>query len=230
VRIVIQAVPERTEFVEYMVRHLPNAEVAWGRPDTTPMRDFQASLEMVGDAPCMHFEDDVLLTKDFMAKALEVIGDGTFPVNFFHVSKSIYPEPLAPHIRNGERWIGNQGFYLPRGFARTLAAYVPVWPNWRKVPWEWWDYTIGDWLAQHRIGYWQAVPALVQHCPLSSTMGHNVFITNTFTDPEREGHPYPELIDLIVEQVERNLAGMKERQAYDRAQLEAWARSQAPVG
>ena len=71
-RIIIKAVPERQDFIDYLKQNLPTAEFCMDEKQCA-FDTFNRSLEMAGDDPCIHMEEDIILTKDFESKAQAVI-------------------------------------------------------------------------------------------------------------------------------------------------------------
>ena len=63
-RYIIQAVPERAEYVRYLTDRISTAEVYWDE-DANPLAAFMSVMEMAGDEPFVRLEDDVLLCPDF---------------------------------------------------------------------------------------------------------------------------------------------------------------------
>ena len=79
-RIIIRAVPERSTDVEYLVKHIPHAEICWETYELEKSSDniwntFDKALEMAGDEPCVQMEEDVILTEGFVEKLEEAISE-----------------------------------------------------------------------------------------------------------------------------------------------------------
>jgi hypothetical protein len=135
-----------------------------------------------GDGPAIHIEDDIILTKDFRAKAEAVIA--TRPgevIQFFSMR--------AADGVTGSRWdrafLMNQCVYIPPGAAPSIVHFGVQWmldhpenPN----P----DSLLRDWLKARRQRYWLHVPSLVQHRHAPSRLGPRSTYRQsaTFTDPD----------------------------------------------
>ena len=159
-RIIIRAVPgEREEHVVYLLNHLPDhVEVLYDRTRNA-MITFLAAMEMAGDDPCVHLEDDVVLTKDFYPKLLNVIPSR--PSNIIQFFSMREMDRVG-----GSRWDTNfsmnQCTYLPRMYSRMILEYYPEWEGKKKNPTAY-DYLINDWLKTRQERYWLHVPSLVDH-------------------------------------------------------------------
>ena len=207
-RIVIQAVRSRTPVVEYLTKHLPQAEVCW---DTTSnaMLTFMAALKMAGDGPSLHLEDDIVLTKDFVSKVeagIEVANAGARARGIPKPIVQFYSMRSAD-IEVGSRWDSNFScnpcWYAPRGVDKELRDFFPVWmPRNREHP-TGFDILIRDWVRRSGGPYWIHNPSLVQHRAGPSTLGPRSSrrVAKTFEDPEtRFSPPNPVIDEMLGEQ------------------------------
>lgn len=171
-RIIIRAVPawastRRRQSQKYLERLLPEAEWCIDSRYTDPTLTgkqkstltFLAALRMAGDDPCVHMEDDVILTVDFRQKLEAVIeARPASIIQFFSMRKA--------DREVGSRWdnafMMNQCFYLPAGYSRLLADFHPTWERRIECPGGY-DIMMQDWMRQRKERYWIHVPSLVEH-------------------------------------------------------------------
>lgn len=113
------------------------------------------------DEPCVHLEDDVILTSNFYEKITDAIkGNEGNVINFFSMRKD--------DLTKGTRWMAgstfsmNQCFYLPKGMGLEIAEYYKT--SKRKfeagAPY---DLLMGDYFKENKIHYLIWVPNLVDH-------------------------------------------------------------------
>ena len=159
-RIIIKAVRERKDFIDYLKKNLPNAEWCYDEKKDA-MDTFLRSLDLAKNDACIHMEEDILLTKNFENKIKKVITQKPFNlIQFFSMRKA--------DTEIGSRWdnnfLMNQCFYAPPNYSKLMLSYYPLWakeklenhPNGT-------DLMVGDWLKSRKEKYWISVPSLVQH-------------------------------------------------------------------
>lgn len=157
-RIIIRAVRERAEFIAYLQRELPSAEWCFDeRRDA--MDTFLRALNMAGDDPVVHMEEDVILCKGFLEKLeREIAARPENVVQFFSMRKA--------DLEIGSRWDNNflmgQCFYLPRGVSRAIYDFHTLWPG-KTIHPTGLDNMVSDWLKSRKEKYWIHVPSLVDH-------------------------------------------------------------------
>lgn len=181
-RIIIRACQERTSFVDYLLRHLPTAEVVWDqRHDAFDTLD--RALAMAGGDAVVHMEDDALLTQGFRDKLeCEIVQRPENVIQFFSMR--------GADLTIGSRWDRNyimfQCTYLPSGYS---AEFRPFAQNWhRKHPEHYgaMDFALRDFLKFRREAYWIVVPSLVDHRPVRSLLDSRRSTkrqSKTFTNP-----------------------------------------------
>jgi hypothetical protein len=157
-RIIIKAVPGRDQFFPYLRRHLPHAEwcmdIGRGATDT-----FLRGLEMSGDDASIHMEDDVILTRDFVAKVEAAIAARPSEmIQFFSMRK----DDLTVGSRYDRAFMMNQCHYFPPGHCRLLLEYARVWPGWATDP-TGYDTLMQQWMRSRKERYWIHCPSLVDH-------------------------------------------------------------------
>ena len=157
-RIIIRAVRERAEFIAYLEERLPTAEWCFDQRRDA-MHTFLRALEMAGDDPVVHMEEDVILTADFEAKLRrEIAARPETVIQFFSMRKA--------DKTVGSRWDNNflmgQCFYLPRGVSRQIFNYHTMWPG-KEIHPTGLDNMVCDWLKARKEKYWIHVPSLVDH-------------------------------------------------------------------
>lgn len=159
-RIIIRAVRSRTGFVGYLQRHLPQAEILYDSTGNA-MDTFLEALVMAGEGPCVHMEEDIYITRDFMGKLEGVLSEHSQDVVQFFSMR-------GDDIKKGSRYdygrtfMMNQCFYLPSGYSRMVHDYYPDWPQ-RMVHKTGYDILIADFLKGRKEKYFIQVPSLVQH-------------------------------------------------------------------
>jgi hypothetical protein len=158
-RIIIRAVPERKEFIDYLRRNLPNAE--WcvdDGPNRNAYDNFMRALAMAGDDPCVHMEEDVILTKDFWSKISQIISSNPDRVTQFFSMRSA-------DLTTGSRWdnnfISTLCFYMP-GMNGEIMSYGKSWAGKAKDP-TGFDLMVRDYLKSKKLRYWINIPSLVEH-------------------------------------------------------------------
>jgi hypothetical protein len=158
-RVICQTVPG-SPWMLYLRAKLPGLiEVV--DPHKDAYGNYIRSLEIQGDEPAIHIEDDIILTTHFLAKAEAVIAEHPRDIiQFFSMRKD--------DATKGSRWDRqfsmNQCTYLPRYTALDIAAYAEPWrtryPEHRRGGY---DLMLRDWLKGRNEAYWLHVPSLVQH-------------------------------------------------------------------
>ncbi len=124
-RIIIKAVKDRQEFIDYLAERLPHAEFCFDEKRCA-FDTFLRSLEMAGDDPAIHMEEDILITKDFVKKANAVITGKPFNlIQFFSMRKK--------DITVGSRWdndfLMNQCFYAPPMYSKQMRNFYESWKD-----------------------------------------------------------------------------------------------------
>lgn len=157
-RIIIRGIESRKPYIDYLKYHLPQAE--WCMDQKRDAMDtFLRAMEMAGDDPCVHMEDDALLTTDFYAQMIEVIKHRPNEViNFFSRRK----DDLSKGSRYSTSFLYNLCFYAPAGISRGIREYKERWPRLAEHP-TGTDYMIDDYLRERGIKHWLHVPSLVDH-------------------------------------------------------------------
>ena len=175
---IVQAVRDRAEMVEYLQERLPDLEVCWDTQGDA-MMTFLAALRMSGDGPTLHLEDDVLLTEGFLGKVragIEVarkegerISHPHPLVQFFSMRKA----DMGTGSRWDRRFLANCCWYAPPGFDRELLAFFPTWAprnaTGRHSTMTYsgrcagTDTMVQAFLRERREPYWIHCPSLVQH-------------------------------------------------------------------
>ena len=157
-RIIIRGIKEREEFIDYLKKHLPNAEWCYDEKKNA-MDPFLRAMKMAGDDPCIFMEEDIIITKDFYKKALKVIAQKPFSlIQFFSMRKD--------DIRIGSRWdnnyMMNQCHYHPPTYSKQILEFYNIWGEKNKHP-HGCDTMMQKWLKLRKEKYWISVPSLVQH-------------------------------------------------------------------
>lgn len=157
-RIIIRAVRERQQFVDYLTEKLPHAE--WCFDQTKNALDtFASALQMANNDAVVHMEEDTILTDNFIEKLHTAIQEHPNNViQFFSMRKA--------DIEVGSRWdnhfLMTQCFYMPPTYSAQLLTYYPTWEA-KKLNPGWFDVMVQEWLKLRREKYWIHVPSLVDH-------------------------------------------------------------------
>lgn len=187
--IVITAVPAREPFVTYLRQHLPEAVVVWDRGQGA-METFRRAWETYPTEPQIKLQDDILLCKDFLKEALEVIiTRRNFPIQFFSRRKD--DEALGSRWLPGYKWMMNQAHYLPSGMAGDIAMYAKRWDGYKDNPTAD-DILMADFFREKDMMYWNHCPSLVQHATVTSAINprrSRFRDSKTFVNPELSGFP-----------------------------------------
>lgn len=168
-RVLIRSVPwipERAENARALAILIPSAEIVW---DTEPGDSYQnmiRALRIAGDESCLHLEDDITPTENFMAKVVERVNARYGP---YAGAKEVHQffSKRAADLEQGTRLIPGRdfsftcAFYLPAGMA-DAADFLERWPKRAAKP-SWYDYALADYFSKHRRSYYNHVPSLVQH-------------------------------------------------------------------
>jgi len=146
--------------VEYLASRVPAARVVWDATGNA-LETFVEACRWADEGPALHMEEDVILTKGFVAKANAAIGARPGQaIQFF----SMRAADLAVGSREepGRTFLMGQCFYLPAGISAAMAKYAGGWPGREKHP-TGLDTMVADYLKAFGLRYWIHVPSLVQH-------------------------------------------------------------------
>lgn len=191
-RIIIRAIPERKTDVDYLLKHIPDAEVCWETHETDCIHTniwntFTKALKMAGDGPCVQMEEDVILTKNFREKLETAISERPNDViNFFSMRD-------FDSIK-GSRWDTNfmmaQCWYAPPYFCQYLLKFMPYWEH-KKIAYpNAVDLLVHDLIKAFHSKYRIHCPSLVDHRERASyidTPGRSRDrVSHTFVDPIEE--------------------------------------------
>jgi GR25 family glycosyltransferase involved in LPS biosynthesis len=126
-----------------------------------PMGNFMKALEAAEDDAAVHLEDDVILTKNFIQKAEQVISENPARVvQFFSMRKDDLS--VGTRIDKGRNFIAALCFYLPPKMSKGLRGYFPRWERIDEHP-TGLDLTIADFLKKTRQDYLVYCPNLADH-------------------------------------------------------------------
>lgn len=181
-RIIVRAMPERVSFISYLREKLPTAEFCFDQKRDA-MDTFVRAMEMAGDDPCLHMEEDVLLTQGFLDKVTAVIQSRPHEVIQFF---SMRFADLNQGSRYDGRFIMAQCFYLPAGYSALIADFKQYWGGLQEHP-TGVDLMVNDFLRIRKEYYWIQVPNLVDHRVAKSMIDprrSSKRQSKTFTDPD----------------------------------------------
>jgi hypothetical protein len=156
--IIIRAIKDRKDYIEYLNTNLPYANWCFDQKHDA-MDTFLRAMRLAGEKPTIHMEEDVILTQDFMTKILTVISEHPNEViQFFSMRK----DDLTVGSRYDRNYMMNQCFYLPAGYSRIIGDFYTIWEGKKEHP-TGTDTMINDFLKLRKEKYWLHVPSLVQH-------------------------------------------------------------------
>lgn len=139
---------------------IPTLEIARDRIHNA-MDTFKLSLEMAGDDPCVHLEDDIILCDDFVRRVeAEIAKRPNDVIQFFSMRKDDLTVG-SRYIRGGA-FCMNQCYYIPPGMGTKLLAYMDVWDRYDEHP-TGYDILMADFFKLNGIKYWNVCPNLVDH-------------------------------------------------------------------
>lgn len=154
---IVRAMRERQEYVDYITSRI-DVNVLY---DTTgnAMETFLEALRMAGGDPCIHMEEDILLTSNFDEKIESVISENKdIVIQFFSMRKKDLT--IGSRLESGRTFCMNQCFYLPEGYSTKLLKYYDVWERKDEHP-TGYDLMLADMLGSEK--YLISVPSLVEH-------------------------------------------------------------------
>jgi hypothetical protein len=173
----------RESYREYVESHIPNL-IVLNDKDKDPMGNFMKALEAAGDEAAVHLEDDVILTKNFVKKAEQVISENPARViQFFSMRKDDLS--IGTRIDKGRNFIAALCFYLPPKMSKGLRSYFPNWERIDEHP-TGLDLTIADFLKKTRQDYLVYCPNLADHRIGKSAIDsrrRSDRVSKTFIDP-----------------------------------------------
>lgn len=144
---------------------IPRLEIARDRKRDA-MDTFRLSLEMAGDSPCVHLEDDIVLCSHFTDRVeAEIAKRPNDVIQFFSMRKDDLT--VGSRYINGSLFCMNQCYYIPAKMGTALLAYMDVWDRYDDEPTAY-DYLMADFFKLNKIKYWNVCPNLVDHLPVKS--------------------------------------------------------------
>jgi GR25 family glycosyltransferase involved in LPS biosynthesis len=188
-RVVLTAIKNRSNFVDYLKSHIPDLEVVW---DTThnAMDTFIAACRYVGNDPVLRLEDDICLTKDFVNKAERAISQRPNEViQFFSRSKDDLL--IGSRYKAGGSFSMNQCVYHPQGISFELANFYDSWQRKDEHP-TGTDLMMGDYFRTKNMRYWVHTPSLCNHAPIVSQIDRRRSSkrqAKLFVEPELTNYP-----------------------------------------
>ena len=157
-RLIIRAVKDRFDFIEYLKKHLPQAEWCFDT-DRNAMTTFLAAMRQAGQDAVVHMEEDILITHNFYEKLLsEIVQRPNEVIQFFSMRKA----DLTVGSRYDTSYMMNQCVYFPAGYSALLLDYYHLWGK-KAIHPTGTDIMINDFLRSRKEKYWIHVPNLVEH-------------------------------------------------------------------
>lgn len=158
---IIRCAVGRERYRDYLSTRLPEAILIVDEEMSGARNCFHRALHRSANDPCIHMEDDVVISSQFEAMSKDAIDRHPSDViQFFSMRKD--DVRLGSRWDRGARFSMNQCFYLPAGMARDLLDYFPNWHG-QFVHKSANDIFIGDFLKSRKLRYFIHVPSLVQH-------------------------------------------------------------------
>jgi|14BtaG_2_1085337.scaffolds.fasta_scaffold13413_3 GR25 family glycosyltransferase involved in LPS biosynthesis len=159
-KILVTAIKSRKEYVDEMSKQIPQLEIIWDKYNDC-METFNRAWTSFGEESRIIFQDDILLTENFMDKAIKVINQHSDKViTFFSLKKD--DDKSGSRLMDGRTYCMNQCYYLPEGYGKAIHEYGKTWKRKAEHPTAD-DYLMADFLTDHKLKYLISVPSLVQH-------------------------------------------------------------------
>lgn len=160
-QIIVRAVRERAEMVEYLQRHIPDLRVVWDeRRDGFDTLD--RALELAGELPAVHIEEDILLTEGFREKLeAEIAERPETPIQFFSMRGADLR--IGSRYDRGRNYLMFQCTYLPQRMSANFREFAQCWNIGHPEHPGGMDLALRDFFVERRIGYWLHCPSLVDH-------------------------------------------------------------------
>lgn len=158
-RFIMRTVPE-WDTSEYK-KIIPNLELCVDYRKNAYL-NFCAALELAGNDPCIHLEDDIILCDYFITLAKsEILKRPNEVIQFFSMRKKDDVLIGSRYIA-GSRFISNLCFYLPEGLGLEILEFSKTWIGLQEHP-TGYDLMMADYLKSKKLKYWNVVPNLVDH-------------------------------------------------------------------
>ena len=125
-----------------------------------PMGNFLKTMEYT-EKPCVHLEDDVILTSNFKEKIEDAISQ--YPdtvINFFSMRKADLT--IGTRFEAGRTFMMNQCFYLPENIGLEIYKFYPKWKRKFEHP-TGYDILMADYFKANKMKYLIWCPNLVDH-------------------------------------------------------------------
>ena len=183
--------------VKYLQHHIPELVAVVQKEDDSPMNTFLNSCRVAGTGPRIHFEDDCLLTKDFVSKARSEIEERPNSVIQFFSRRKKDLEGDSYFIA-GAAFNYNVAFYLPPDLSEALIDFWNS-PNSEWTEWDRndgptsFDIFVARYLQTNKMSYYNVIPNLVEHSQTISAVNSSRpqnRQSKTFIDPEMFMYPY----------------------------------------
>lgn len=159
-KIIVRCHPDRQDFVDYLEKYLPKETIFSNDANKQGARaNFLNALALAEDEACLHLEEDIYLTQDFLEKAYKVIKKyPSMVIQFF----SQNPSDLIIGSRFDNNFLGCLCFYTPTTYSARLLNYFSQWPDKNKYV-AGSDLMLAAFLKSINQPYYLSVPSLVQH-------------------------------------------------------------------
>ena len=193
---IVTAVKERAPFVEYLNYHLPNLIIVWDKYKD-PMETFMRAWGENPNNASLRFQDDIILTENFLDKAHSVIEK--YPndvIQFFSMRKA--DTEIGSRWESGGNWIGNLCHYLPAGMSEEIYNFGLTWGGLLANPTAD-DLLMRDYFKSKKIKYFLHCPSLVEHAQVYSVIDRKrskFRNSKTFNNPDYKKFPIIE--DYVV--------------------------------
>lgn len=160
-KIIVRAIYSRMEYVDEITRRrIPGLSFVFDKTGNA-MDTFLYAMGIAGTQPCVHMEDDIILTTDFHDKLIGAINKHPDKViQFFSMRKKDLTE--GSRMERGSTFMMNQCFYLPAEYSLLIKEYYNEWPQKEAHP-TGYDILIADFLKKRKEKYYLHCPSLVQH-------------------------------------------------------------------
>jgi hypothetical protein len=158
-RYIVKTCEGREHYLDYLIQRIPGLEVSFDDVGGAYNNHLKA-LEMGGDDPVVHLEDDIVLTKGFVPKIeAAILEHPDVLIQFFSMRKADLT--IGSRWEPGRTFLMAQCYYVPPKMGRGMLAYGKKFDlGEHKEPS---DTMVAEYLRDTKQKYWLHVPSLVDH-------------------------------------------------------------------
>ena len=153
----------KKEIPNLIINHDDFPKSSSGKFLSTAWNNYLRGWELAGDNPSVQFDDDIILTSNFINKLNSVIKKNPNDViQFFSMRKDDLT--IGTRYVSGSKFMMQQCYYLPKGVAKGILSLKNEWYNLckdgDKAPT---DLLMAEYFKRNKINYLNWCPNLVDH-------------------------------------------------------------------